>query len=64
LVYTETLGIGFGRARVLGMNRLAPFCFWIAIAVLGIGSMLSGCGYKGDLYLPDNPSSGSDEEPS
>ena len=31
---------------------------WLFIAVvvlLGLGSMLSGCGKKGPLYLPDEP---------
>jgi predicted small lipoprotein YifL len=27
--------------------------FWLIIAVLGTASMLSACGQKGDLYLPD-----------
>ena len=27
--------------------------FVIVVVVLGIGSMLSGCGKKGPLYLPD-----------
>lgn len=26
------------------------------IAVLGVGTMLSGCGQKGPLYLPDDRS--------
>lgn len=30
----------------------AQYLFWAVIAVLGIVSMLSGCGAKGDLYLP------------
>lgn len=30
----------------------AQYTLWAIIAVLGIGSMLAGCGAKGDLYLP------------
>ncbi|MES9843536.1 MAG: lipoprotein [Candidatus Sedimenticola sp. PURPLELP] len=29
------------------------YLLWLVIAVLGTGSMLSACGQKGDLYLPD-----------
>jgi predicted small lipoprotein YifL len=31
----------------------ARYLLWLAIAVLGTGAVLSGCGQKGDLYLPD-----------
>jgi len=31
----------------------AQYLLWLVIAVLGAGSMLSACGRKGDLYLPD-----------
>ncbi|PLY12432.1 MAG: hypothetical protein C0631_16955 [Sedimenticola sp.] len=31
----------------------ARYLLWLTIAVLGSGSMLSACGQKGDLYLPD-----------
>jgi predicted small lipoprotein YifL len=31
--------------------------FLLLVIVLGIGSMLSGCGKKGPLYLPDEPES-------
>ena len=27
---------------------------WLTIAILGIGNLLTACGQKGDLYLPDN----------
>jgi predicted small lipoprotein YifL len=30
----------------------AQYAFWAMIAALGIMAMLSGCGAKGDLYLP------------
>jgi len=32
----------------------AQYVLWLCIAVLGIASMLSGCGAKGDLYLPQH----------
>ncbi|MDE2090083.1 MAG: lipoprotein [Gammaproteobacteria bacterium] len=29
---------------------------WIVLALFGLGGLLSGCGQKGDLYLPQkNP---------
>lgn len=31
--------------------------FLLLVIVLGIGSMLSGCGKKGPLYLPHEPES-------
>lgn len=30
------------------------YALWAVIAVLGIASMLSGCGARGDLYLPQD----------
>lgn len=40
------------------MNRCwANVLFWIVVAILGVGSMLSGCGQKGPLYLPDHKQS-------
>ena len=30
----------------------AQYTLWAVIAVLGVVSMLSGCGSKGDLVLP------------
>jgi len=30
----------------------AQYLFWAVITALGIISMLSGCGAKGELYLP------------
>jgi predicted small lipoprotein YifL len=35
------------------MHCWARYVLWICIAVLGMGSLLSACGQKGDLYLPD-----------
>jgi predicted small lipoprotein YifL len=32
---------------------LAQGLLIILVAVLGLGQMLSGCGQKGDLYLPE-----------
>ena len=31
----------------------AQYLLWAVIIVLGIASMLSACGAKGDLYLPE-----------
>jgi len=31
----------------------ATYLLWLTIAVLGLGGALTGCGQKGDLYLPD-----------
>ncbi|WP_455234960.1 LPS translocon maturation chaperone LptM [Thiogranum longum] len=31
----------------------AQYLLWITIALAGAGSILSGCGQKGDLYLPE-----------
>jgi predicted small lipoprotein YifL len=30
----------------------AQYAFWAVIAALGVMAMLSGCGAKGELYLP------------
>ena len=35
------------------MHCWPRYLLWLVIAVLGTGSMLSACGQKGDLYLPD-----------
>lgn len=29
------------------------YALWAVVAVLGIASMLAGCGSKGPLYLPE-----------
>lgn len=31
----------------------ARYLLWAVIAILGTGSMLSACGQKGDLVLPE-----------
>ena len=36
------------------MHCWARYILWICIAVLGTGSMLSACGQKGELYLPEH----------
>jgi hypothetical protein len=35
------------------MHCWARYLLWLVIAALGIGNMLTACGQKGDLYLPD-----------
>lgn len=30
----------------------AQYALWLVIAILGIATLLGGCGAKGDLYLP------------
>ncbi|OQX31972.1 MAG: hypothetical protein B0D96_10060 [Candidatus Sedimenticola endophacoides] len=35
------------------MHCWPRYILWLTIAFLGTGSMLSACGQKGDLYLPD-----------
>jgi len=32
----------------------AQWLLWLVIALLGLGSALSACGQKGDLYRPDS----------
>ena len=34
------------------MHCWARYLLWLVIGVLGIGNMLTACGQKGDLYLP------------
>jgi len=34
------------------MHCWARYLLWLAVAVLGTGSLLSACGHKGELYLP------------
>jgi len=36
----------------------ARYLLWAVIAVFGVGSMLSACGQKGDLYLAEPKSGG------
>ncbi len=35
------------------MPRRPYYLLCLIIALLGAGSLLGGCGQKGDLYLPD-----------
>lgn len=35
------------------MHCWAHYLLWLVIAVLGIGNLLTACGQKGDLYLPE-----------
>ncbi len=39
------------------MHCYSRYLFIILVAILGLGNMLSGCGSKGDLYLPDSSQS-------
>ncbi len=32
----------------------ASYLLWLVIGIAGVGAMLSSCGQKGDLYLPDH----------
>ncbi|MCF7985630.1 MAG: lipoprotein [Thiohalocapsa sp.] len=38
------------------MHCWAKYLLYATIAVLGTAQMLSACGQKGDLYLPEPPS--------
>ena len=40
----------------------AQYTLWAVIAVLGVASMLAGCGAKGDLFLPSAPSQQTEEK--
>ena len=45
--------INDGLLEIRAMGRCwAQYVLWAVIAILGTLSMLSGCGAKGDLYLP------------
>ena len=35
------------------MHCRAQYLLWAVIAIFGSGSLLSACGQKGDLYMPD-----------
>ncbi|MBE0510444.1 MAG: hypothetical protein K0A95_07855 [Chromatiales bacterium] len=41
----------------------AQYSWWGAISLLGLLGMFSGCGAKGDLFMPEEPSI-SDSRPS
>jgi predicted small lipoprotein YifL len=34
-------------------NGWAGYFLWLLVALAGSSALLSGCGQKGDLYLPD-----------
>jgi predicted small lipoprotein YifL len=38
------------------------YTLWALIAVLGVVSMLSGCGAKGDLFLPPSDTQQTEEK--
>ena len=40
----------------------AQYILWLAITLAGAGTMLSGCGQSGDLYLPDEAESEDKDE--
>ena len=42
----------------------AQYLFWLVIAVLGTGSVLSACGQKGALYQPEPSAPSIKNEPS
>jgi predicted small lipoprotein YifL len=35
------------------MQGFAAYRHWLLIAILGMGFLLTACGQKGPLYLPD-----------
>ncbi|KHF26600.1 LPS translocon maturation chaperone LptM [Solemya velum gill symbiont] len=45
------------------MHCYSRYLFIILVAILGIGNMLSGCGSKGALYLPESSQSGQASQP-
>jgi hypothetical protein len=46
------------RDQALIMKLCWPnYVFWLIITFAGGSAMLSACGQKGDLYLPDEPES-------
>lgn len=40
----------------------AQYLSWLAIATLALSSMLSACGQKGPLYLPEPPAAQEQDE--
>lgn len=44
------------------MHCWPRYLLWTLIAGLGLGNMLSACGQKGDLYLPDKDQQQQEEE--
>lgn len=41
----------------------AQYSLWAAVAILGMLSLFSGCGAKGDLFLPEEPKATQDSTP-
>ncbi len=44
------------------MRCWAQYLLWAVIAILGTGSLLSACGQKGPLYLPDKTEQSKNEK--
>ena len=47
------MGFSWQDAVGLSMHCWARYLLIAVVAVLGVGQMISACGQKGDLYLPD-----------
>ncbi len=45
------------------MHCWARYMLWLVIAILGIGNMLSACGHKAELYLPEHTQERTQAEP-
>jgi predicted small lipoprotein YifL len=41
----------------------AQYLLWLVISIFGTGALLSSCGQKGDLYLPEESDNGKQEQP-
>ena len=55
--------IGFGQKTGISMRLCASQWLLIAVVILlGLSSMLSGCGKKGSLYLPEEPARQADPD--
>ncbi len=44
------------------MRCWAQYLLWAVIAIFGSGSLLTACGQKGDLYLPDETARSKQQE--
>ena len=44
------------------MHCWPRYVLWTLIAVVSLGNMLTACGQKGDLYLPDEDQQQEEEE--
>jgi predicted small lipoprotein YifL len=42
------------------MHCWARYLFIAAVTMLGVGQMMTACGQKGDLYLPEPEAAGED----